>query len=199
MYQITDIHADLRLLDDTRRFYFSREWLMSRTQERLGELKNERAVYLGKIEATLSKHQLDTEKAVERLRKRVFKIFVVQMTPELTELVRNVKFLVTLETVQAQYKTFLAALSDPSCVGTGTITGRHERDVIGITGTEYQSFTTPFDRARFEERLTAHDPEPESMMGVGTAVGYPGYGRAQQAVAPMGIEDAVLGDGEAPR
>lgn len=170
MFQrIHDPQGDLRMLDETRRFYFQSGYVMKCVGARLDEMRRQRDVYSAKIDNICSKHGIDRAKAVARIAKNPYLFAGVSLTEQLAEVVRTVAWLNALEAVIDQYDYFAKIVADPSCKATGTLLARTDVGLIAITGSEYKMLTTIFDRERFEQAVG--DSEPMSAMGVATALG----------------------------
>jgi len=186
--QIHDRQAELCLLDDTRRFYFDRAFVLEKIEDRLREMRSAREGYLSQIGLVVGKYGLERDKVLARLRKTRAQ-FSAQITEELADLVRASARLDALEMVIDQYNLFTRAVQHPQCHGTGSLVGAIDRADIMISASEFKVLTSPFNRARFEEAVgdPAEHLSPATMIGVGTALRQYGHGH-QPEPAVIGVD-----------
>jgi len=179
-YQLNDRQSDLRLLDETRRYYVKREPVLAAVRERVKEMKAEIVLLEATIEAGFKKYDVPKEKGLAKLARLTP---YEQMTDELRDIVIAHQVSKTLELVLRDYESMLEICDSPHFIGLGTIIAPPANITAGgeiaLSASDWRSIFTPFDGKAFAAIITRDMPAP-AVVGVGTALrSHSTFGRPQ--------------------
>jgi hypothetical protein len=177
-----DGQSEMRMLDDTRRYYIKREPLLAAVRVRIGEMIAERDRLDERVLTGLKKYDVPKEKGLVRLAQiQPYE----QMNDELRDLVVAHNTSKTLSLVLSGYESLLSIASSEICTGIGTIVSKleHGDTDIGISAGEFRSIFTVFDPKAFAASLDRDYPAPATM-GVATAMRAQSPGQMLGGYAP---------------